>query len=292
VHKKVIGVLLFSISIPLWYVTLISHEVPDFQEALELRSASGIPIYLTAFQQWTFDIVSLLCDALIVSIGVGLLYYFIRGLPTYVGLLFGLLSKYAAAGLGLLAYVVIKAPKSSLGDFADLAKELDLRVYIILSLQLVLTLCFSYMGSIYGKRTDYFDSKDRDLCYLCGVPKKIWFLLLIVAFNPVLRFLSKLTIVEIYHATDKVTSMRFWRDTFSLSNLLSDDSARGVTGLVGNIMVIILAWGMAATLFSFGLNAIRQKETKHRWLRICAVFVLLPSVIIIVPIIRNRTWFF
>jgi hypothetical protein len=85
------------------------------------------------------------------------------------------------------------------------------------------------MGSIYGERADYIDPMDRDLCYLCGVPKKIW-LLLIVAFNPVLRFLSKLTIVQIYDATDKITSMRFWKDTFSLSNLLSDDSARGVLG--------------------------------------------------------------
>ncbi len=209
-NKKVIGVFLFSISIPLWYLNLISHELPDFQEALELRSTSGIPICLTAFQQWTFDIVSLLCDALIVSIGVSLLYYFIKGLPTYVGLLFGLLSRYAALGLVLLIYPVVKrsfgslAPPSFLGEFA---KHLDLRLYILLCLQFVLTLCFSYMGSIYGERADYIDPMDRDLCYLCGVPKKIWFVLLIVAFNPVLRFLSKLTIVQIYDVTDKITSM-------------------------------------------------------------------------------------
>jgi len=231
-NKKVMWVFLFSISITLWHVNLISVELSDFQEALELRSTSGIPIYLTAFQQWTFDIVSLLCDALIVSIGVSLLYYFIKGLPTYVGLLLGLLSRYAAIGLWLVIYVVVKAssgslaPTSFLGEFA---KQLDLRVYIILCLQFVVTLCFSYMGSIYGERADYIDPMDRDLCYLCGVPKKIW-LLLIVAFNPVLRFLSKLTIVQIYDATDKITSMRFWKDTFSLSNLLSDDSARGVLG--------------------------------------------------------------
>ena len=287
-NKKVIGVFLFSISIPLWYLNLIGRELPDFQEALELRTTSGVPIYLTAFQQWTFDIVSLFCDALIVSIGVGLLYYFIKGLPTYVGLLFGLLSRYAI-GLGLLFYALVKDPASF---FRESAKHLDLRLYIILSLGFVLTLCFSYVGSIYGRRADYFDPMDRDLCYLYGVPKKIWFLLLIVAFNPVLRFLSKLTIVQIYEFTDKITSMRFWRDTVSLSNLLSEDSARGVTGLLGHVMFIGCAWVVAVFLFSLGLNAIRNKQVNHRWLRICAVFVFLPVVVIIVPVIRNRTWFF
>jgi len=67
-NKEVIWVFLFAISIPIWYLSLISHELSGFQEALELRSTSGIPIYLTAFQQWIFDIVSLFCDALIVAI--------------------------------------------------------------------------------------------------------------------------------------------------------------------------------------------------------------------------------
>jgi hypothetical protein len=287
-NKKVIGVFLFSISIPLWYLNLISRELPDFQEALELRTTSGIPIYLTAFQQWTFDIVSLFSDALIVSISVGLLYYFIKGLPTYVGLLFGLLSRYAI-GLASLCYVLVKDPTSFLGESA---KRLDFRLYIILSLQFVLTLCFSYVGSIYGKRADYFDPMDRDRCYLYGVPKRIWFLLLMIAFYPVLRFLSKLTVVQIYEFTDKITSTRFWKDTVSLSNLLSEDTARGVTGLLGHVMGPVCAWVIAVYLFSLGLNAIRNKQVKHRWLRICAVFVFLPVVIIIVPVIRNRTWFF
>jgi hypothetical protein len=243
---------------------------------------------LTAFQQWTFDIVSLFWDALIVAIGVGLLYYFIKGLPTYVGLLFGLLSRYALIGLVLLFCLVVKGPTYFFGEFA---KHLDLRLYIMFSLQFVLTLCFSYLGSIRGERAHYFDPTDKDLCYLCGVRKKIWVLLLI-AFNPVLRFLSKLTIVQIYDFTDNITSMTFWKDTFSLSNLLSEDSARGVTGLLGHVMGIVCAWFIAGILFSFGLNAIRNKQVKHRWLRICAVFIFLPAVIIIVPVLNGRMWFF
>ena len=219
-----------------------------------------MPIYLTGFQQWTFDGVSLICDGLLVSIGVGLLFYFVRGLPTYVGLLFGLLSRYALI-LGLLLYAFVREPTF----FRDFTKLHDLRVEILLLLQFLSTLCFSYMGAVYGKAAEYFDTQDRDLYYLGGVPKKIWILLLI-ACRPVVIFLSRLTIVQIYAVTEKVRSMKFWKDTFSLSNLFSDDSARGVTGLVGHLIGICLAWGIAATLFSFGLNAIRDKQVKHRWL--------------------------
>ena len=123
------------------------------------------------------------------------------------------------------------------------------------------------------------------------MPKKIWFLLLIV-FKPVAIFLSELTIVQIYTVTGKITSLAFWKDTFSLSNLFSDDSARGVAGLLGHAIVVVFAWGLAVALFAFGLNAIRDKESKYRWLRICGVFVFFPLVIIVVPIVRNRTWFF
>ena len=286
VNKKLIGVVLFSISIPIWYLNLISSGLTDFQEALEQRSASGIPIYLTGFQQWTFDVVSLLCDGLLVSIGVGLLFYFVKRLPIYVGLLFGLLSRYALI-LGFLLYALVREP-TPLSDFAKLH---DLRVEIVLLLQFFSTLCFSYLGAVYGKAADYFDPLDRDLCYLGRVPKKIW-LLLLIACRPVVEFLSRLTIVQIYDVTEKVTSMKFWKDTFSLSNLFSDDSARGVAGLVGHLVFICLVWGIAATLFSFGLNAIRDKQVKHRWLKICGVFAFLPAVITIVPLLRNRTWFF
>ena len=287
-NKEVIWVFLFAISIPIWYLNLISHELPKFQEALELRSTSGIPIYLTTFQQWTFDIVSLFCDALIVGVGVGLLCYFIKGLPTYVGLLFGLFARYAIP-LGVLLVVGLKSPASFFGG--SFGESADVRLYIILSLQFLLTLVFSYIGAIYGQQAKYLDPRDQDLWYLDGVPKKIWFLLLI-AFQPVAQFLSKLTIVQIYAATDKITSMAFWKDTFSFSNLFRDDTARGVTGLLGHAVLIVFAWGLAVALFSFGLNAIRNKEIKCRWLRICTVFVFLPVVIGIVPILRNRTWFF
>ena len=48
-NKEVVWVFLFAISIPVWYLNLISAELSGFQETLELRSTSGIPIYLTTF---------------------------------------------------------------------------------------------------------------------------------------------------------------------------------------------------------------------------------------------------
>jgi hypothetical protein len=286
-NKKIAFVFLFSIFIPLNYLNLISSQLPDFQEALELRTTSGIPIYLTAFQQWTFDIISLLYDSVIVAISVGLICYFIKELKIYLALLFGFLSRYIV----LLGFLLYSSQKLSTSFFSDFTKHFDLRLYILISLQLLLTLYFSYLGFNYGRRTDYFDSKDKDLYYFCGLPKKIW-LLLLISFTPVAKFLSKLTIVQIYDVTDKITNINFWKDTFSFSNIFSEDSARGLTGMLGHIMAICFAWAIAITLFSLGVNAIRDKESKHRWLKISSIFILVPGTIVIIPIIRNRTWFF
>lgn len=286
-NKNIMFVFLFSIFVPLNYLNLISSQLPDFQEALELRTTSGMPIYLTAFQLWTFDIISLLCDSIIIAIAVGLVSYYIKEIKIYLALLFGLLSRYII----LLGFLLYSSEKLSTSFFADFTKYLDFRLYILISLQILFTLYFSYLGFNYGKRTDYFDPKDKDLYYFCGLPKKIW-LLLFISFTPVAKFLSKLTIVQIYEVTKKITSMNFWKDTFSLGNIFSEDSARGISGLLGNFIVIFFVWAIAIALFSFGLNAIRNKDAKLRWLKICSIFVLLPSMIVIIPIIRNRTWFF
>ena len=285
-NKNIIFVFLFSIFIPLNFLTLISSQLPDFQEALELRTASGIPIYLTTFQLWTFNIVSLLCDSIIVAISVGIVAYYIKEMKVYLALLFGLLSRYLIL-IGLLLY--------SSGRFSSLLNEVTKRhdsgLYILISLQVLSTLYFSYLGLNYGKRTDYFDAKDKDLFYFLGIRKKIW-LLLFISYTPVARFLSKLTIVQIYDVTNKITSMKFWKDTFSLSNIFSEDSASGFTVLLGHIIVIFFVWALAIALFSYGLNAIRNKDARHRWIRISFIFILIPGIINIIPIIRNRTWFF
>jgi len=73
----------------------------------------------------------------------------------------------------------------------------------------------------------------------------------------VAKFLSKLTMVQIYDVTDKLTSMTFWKDTFSIGNIFSEDSARGFSGLLGHIMAILIVWTIAVALFSFGINAIK-----------------------------------
>jgi hypothetical protein len=285
-NKSIISVYLFSISISLIYLNLISSQLPDFQEALEVRTTSGFPIYLTTFQVWTFNIISLLCDSIMVAISVGLLGYYIREMKVFSALLFGLLSRYIIP-IGLLLYSGVGI--SSL--FEEGSKSLDSSLYMLIILQVLSTLCFSYLGFNFGTRTNYVDARDKDLYYFCGMPKKVW-LLLFILYIPVAKFLSKLTIVQIYDVTDKLTNINFWKDTLSFSNIFSEDSARGITGLMGHIMVICLAWGITIALFSFGLSAIRNKEANHRWLKISCSFFVVPSIILIIPILRNRTWFF
>lgn len=285
-NKNIIFVFLFSVFISFNFLTFISSQLPKFQEALQFRSASGIPIYLTTFQLWSFNIVSLLCDSIIIAISVGIVGYYIKEMKVYLALLFGLLLRYLML-IGTLLYYAARF--SSLLN--EIPKRLDSGLYILISLQVLSTLYFSYLGLNYGKRTNYFNTKDKDLFYFLGIRKKIW-LLLFISYTPVVRFLSKLTIVQIYHFTNKITSMKFWKDTFSLSNILSEDSASGFTELVGHIMVIFIVWALAIALFSFGVNAIRNKDARYRWIRISSIFILIPCIISIIPIIRNRTWFF
>lgn len=284
--RNIIFVFLFSLFITLYYLTLISSQLPDFQAALEFRSTSGIPIYLSVLQHWTFNIISLLCDSIIVAIAVGIVGYFIKELKLYWALLFGFVSRYLII-LILFLYSIIRSSLPT-GAFT---KNLTSELYILLLLQLIFTLYFSYFGFNYGRQIEYYDSKDKELYYLYGIPKKILALLLI-SYNPVIQFLSQLTIVQVYEVTKKMTSMSFWKDTFSLSNILSDDSARGIAGLFGHIMVICFAWVIAIALLFFGLNAIRNRDTRHRWLKITSVFILFPAMLLIIPVIRNRTWFF
>ncbi|MBF0459647.1 MAG: hypothetical protein HQK99_17300 [Nitrospirae bacterium] len=271
------------------HLTLISGQIPAFQEALESRAVSGVLIYLTTFQMWTFYIVSLLCDSTIVAISVGIVGYYIKGIKVYWALLFGILSKYLIVliFIGLLLY----SSGQISSFFNEVTKRIDSGQYILIFLHFLSTLCFSYIGLNFGKRTAYFDANDKDLFYFCGIPKKVW-LLLFISYVPVANFLSKLTIVQIYQVTDKITSMNYWKDSFSLSNIFSEDSAGGFTGLLGHIMVICFVWAVAIGLFSYGFNTIRNRDTRHRWIRIIVIYILIPVIIVIIPIIRNRTWFF
>jgi hypothetical protein len=225
---------LFSLFISFNYLNLINSQLPDFQESLELRSTSGIPIYLTTFQLWVFNIASLLCDSIIVAISVGIIGYYIKEMKVYLALLFGFLSRYLIL-IGLLLY----SSGRLLSLLDEVTKRLDFGLYILFSLQVLSTLYFSYSGLNYGKRTDYFDPKDKDLYYFFGIPKKLW-LLLFISYTPVAKFLSQLTIVQIYDVTKKIISMSFWKDAFSLSNIFSEDGASGITGLLGHIMVIFI----------------------------------------------------
>jgi len=51
-------------------------------------------------------------------------------------------------------------------------------------------------------------------------------------------------------------------------------------------------WGLGGFLFLLGIEAIKNKEGRFRIIRIVAVFIVLPALIVFIPLIRNRYWFF
>lgn len=265
---------------------MMDSQLPQFYEALEFRTTSGIPMPLTTFQVWTFNIISLLSDLIIIALSVGVIGYYIKELKVFLALLYGLLLRY----FGILILFLYKR-----GQISSLLEKVsglfDFKICVLIIVQALATLYFSYFGFNYGKQLDYFDAKDKDLFYLYGIPRKIWGIL-IISYVPVAEFLSRMSIVLIYDFTNKITSNTFWKDTFSFSNFFSENSARGITGLVGYIFSICFAWAIAIGLFSFGLNAIKNKDTNYRWVKISFIFILISVSIPVIAIIRDRTWFF
>jgi hypothetical protein len=104
-----------------------------------------------------------LCDSIIVAIAVGLLGYYIRELKVYSALLFGLLSRYIVP-IGLLLYS--GAWTSSL--FEEVTKGLDSGLYILITLQVLSTLYFSYLGLNFGKRTIMLILKTKTFITFAG----------------------------------------------------------------------------------------------------------------------------
>lgn len=285
INKNVIYIILFSIFISVNYFDLFGENLQNFRETLIFRTTSGIPIYLNFIQIWIYNIVSLLFDSIFVAIAVGILGYYIKNLKLYTALLYGILVRYGVFIVWIFVYGI-----SINADFiTQFRQAANIQVYIILTLQLLATLYFSYLGFKIGKNSLFLDKKDEELSYFYGIPKKIW-ALLIIAYNPVVNFLSGLTIILIYETTNKITSSDFWVN--ALHNIFNTDYNDGIINLFLLLFSIPAAWTLTVYLFKYGLDAIKDKEIQYRRLKISFVFILIPILIFIIPLFRNETWFF
>jgi len=282
-------VILFCLFLGVNYLSLWSTLFGEFQEAITRNSLlKGNSISLTIFQSWFYDIFGLIFYALIIAIIVGVFAYYYRHFKLIYYILFGIVISYFYPIILTLVFVI---RNKSLASFADsLYSSHSLRIYILLIIQLIFIIIASYSGYKRAKEIDYI-REDEESFYLYGISKKIW-ILLVILFNPVVNILIKYTIIRLYDFTTAISSTEFWKHVFSFSNIFSGDDNSGIMGMLYLLLSIVFMWGLSGVIFIFGLETIRNKESKLRILKTTIIFVIIPLLIIIIPLLRNRTWFF
>lgn len=266
--RKHIYVYLFSFFVASNYLNILNTHLPDFEEALQYRTVSGDPILLSSVQYWVFNIIPLIIDSLVLAVAVGLLGYYFKEIKTSLALLFGFVVHYH------LAILVVPTLffGGNLSGFGDVVRETGTLFFVFAAFKLILTILFSYLGLSFGRRSDFLTAEDEDLFYFYGIRKRVWVLILFL-YNPVAEFLSRLTIVQIFRATERIHLWDF-----------------GQSG--GALLTIVIAGGMSFALFYYGIETIRERDSGFRWLKLGSVFGLVPAIVLAMPLIRNETWFF
>jgi len=281
-NKHLIYVIIFCFYVGIYYLSAWSTLFSQFEESLLYYSE--YPKYLNNFQYWIFNILGLLIDAFVITLSVGIFSYFFRDYKIYAYILLGLSIRYSIS-VFLLIYFIPFDFSSAISDY------FTFDILFLLLLQFSSIVYASYLGYKIGTQTEYFESQDRDSFYILGISKKIWSLIVISTY-PLVNFLFKFSMVNVYSFTEKLSSSEYWRDTFSLKNLFNEDSSTGLFNLLIHILVIFFVWAISLALIIYGLNTIRDKESKYRKVKIFLIFIFIPLVILAIPIFRNRTWFF
>lgn len=280
----------YSLLLGIWLCTYYqggwAHAASDMADNLLNRDE---PIILSSFQVWLFNILGLVYDSVWVAVGTGIFAYHFKDRPTWKYIAIGLFLRY----LALLVVLPLALWKNSLSDLLEAMTEQvpGYELAIQVALQLGLTIGGAFLGAKYGKEVPELDPRDGERGYINGVSKKVW-ALLILAFVSVVNFVTELSIVLVYKFTRDVTSGAYWKATWSNLFWGDEDAEGGIWKLIFNFMFIWIAWVITAGIFFWGVEAIKNRETEYRILKIIGVFVLIPVAIVGIPLLRNRTWFF
>lgn len=247
------------------------------------------PMYLSTFQYWFFNIVSILFDSICIAIATGIFAYHYRELKTRHYVAFALFIRYFA----IVFFLPLALWRESLSEILDSLREFAPASQLVIMglIQLALAIVAAFVGISYGRDADYLDDKDEELGYIGGVSKKMWALLMLL-FNPVAHFATKLSVVILYKFTKDVASRQYWSDTWDNLFWGDEHSPGGIVNLILKFFYVALVWMIPFFIFYYGVQTVRHKEANYRLLKILAIFVALPAAIVVIPLVRNRTWFF
>jgi len=266
--RQIIFAVIFLLYLSLSYFTTIGHVIEAFHErALELE------MVISEFQDNFINSLIYIFDFIFSMLFVGLVVYWFRGLKTWLYLLIGLLLKYWIPLLivGILAFT---------GQFG--AGEWPEGLLSMIVIQLVAVLSGSFLGVKIARRFNYADKKDKTNFFFYGLSKKFWFLMTI-AYNPILDFLSKLSVFAFYTSSKTISDITNWEEFFSKGY---------VWGILIAVLIPFVLLAVSLKLFAIGIEAVKNKQAKFRKFKIITILILVPILIVLIPILRNRTWFF
>lgn len=265
-----------------FYLTTWGSQSQEFIDSASLE-------YVTTFRLWLLNILSVLFDSLVIFVAVFAFAYHHRGRHLIYYIIVGLLCRYLL-NIAVLLYFV-----SASQIIATLREHGDFQQYLLGGLVLLGTIVASCLATSYARNTPYCDERDEQLGYILGVGKK-WWALLLFAFRPVIVFTTRLSVVLVYQIAADISSAKYWKDSLSCScsDVFADpnDYHGGLTGVLVKVGALVGVWGATLGLFGWGVNSIADKTTSNRAFKISLVFVLVPVLILVIPIIRNRTWCF
>ena len=149
-----------------------------------------------------------------------------------------------------------------------------------------------YAGYKIRKEYNYVDKDDVEKYYFYGISKKVWVCILL-SISPVLNFLTEFTNVYIYKITDKIANSRhFWFSLFGIESVPTNDSSFEFSDLIIGVLILFFLWAIWISGLIYGVKTIKERQKPHRKLIISLIFIVLPLLVIVIPIIRNRTWFY
>jgi hypothetical protein len=277
--------LLFCFWIGLNYLNGWNDQLQEMVHSLAFNSHP--PRFLSTFQGWLLDIFGVLFTSFVVALAVGCFAYHWRYCKAWKYFVLGLAIRFFVP-LAVILISLYRYPLSFI--IKTIGESLDLRISILTALHIVAAIYASYLGWTYGRMREYADPRDEQLGYVGGVSKKIW-ALLTIAWNPIVRFVTRLSLVLMYALSANIGSPKSWFNTISCIQVVGHNNTSD-TGVLTPLFTLIMVWGLATYIFLLGIAMLRKKERRFRWLSIILIFVVLPIVSLAIPLIRNRDWFF
>lgn len=274
-----------------FYFAFYSTHLNEFIAAIE---RSGHPA-LNLLQVTVFNFISLIWQFIIAFIISFIVSYYIQNLPSIIYIMIPFILKgISFFGMICITYGITEV----IHDFNKLTMSdvlSDIWSTIFLSLILIAMAFGGYAGYKINLKHDYLDQSDSEKYYFYGIPKKQWVAILLVM-TPVLQFINRLTNIIIYGITNNITSANFWSNFwinfFGFELTSNFGSSYGITGIIIRIVFMFLVWGIWIQCLIYGVQTIKEKERPYRKIIIGLIFIVLPLLILVIPIIRNRDWFY